>query len=70
MAQLVARSTAPVLLARGEHDPMNTDRELAELGVPTVTLPGLGHNAHVENPGLAVTLLDSCGPVRADQGGR
>jgi len=23
-----------------------------------VTLPGLGHNAHVEDPDLSITLLD------------
>jgi pimeloyl-ACP methyl ester carboxylesterase len=58
MAQLLARSPAPVTLARGGHDPMNTDEQLARLGAPTVTLPGLGHNAHAENPGLAIALLD------------
>ena len=59
MAQLLARSQAPVTLARGEHDSMNTDGQLARLGSATVTLPGLGHNAHVENPELAITLLDA-----------
>ena len=59
MAQLLARSQAPVTLARGERDPMNTDEQLARLGVPTVTLPGLGHNAHVESPELSITLLDT-----------
>jgi len=58
MAQLLARSQAPVTLARGEHDPMNTDEQLAGLGAPTVTLPGLGHNAHAENPEQAFALLD------------
>jgi pimeloyl-ACP methyl ester carboxylesterase len=58
MTQLLARSQAPVMLARGEHDPMNTDEQLARLGVPVVTLPGLGHNAHVESPHLASTVLD------------
>jgi len=58
MPQLLARSRAPVTLARGEHDVMNTDEQLTRLGVPTVTLPGLGHNAHVESPPLAITLLD------------
>ncbi len=57
MAQLLARSQAPVTLVRGEHDPMNTDGQLARLGVPTVTLPGLGHNAHVESPELSIALL-------------
>jgi len=37
---------------------MNTDEQLARLGVPVVTLPGLGHNAHVESPRLASTVLD------------
>ena len=59
MRQLLARAQAPVILARGEHDPMNTDEQLAALGVATVTLPGLGHNAHVENPQLSIALLDA-----------
>jgi len=58
MAQLLARSQAPVTLARGECDPMNTDEQLARLGAPTVTLPGLGHNAHVESPDLSIALLE------------
>jgi pimeloyl-ACP methyl ester carboxylesterase len=58
MAQLLARSQATVTLARGEHDPMNTDEQLARLGAPTVTLPGLGHNAHVESPEVSIALLD------------
>jgi pimeloyl-ACP methyl ester carboxylesterase len=58
VARLVAGSRAPVTLARGELDPMNTDEELAGLGAPAVTLPGLGHNAHVQDPGLVATLLD------------
>src|SRR5215831_21017649 len=59
MAQLLARSRAHVTLARGERDPMNTDEQLARLGAPTVTLPGLGHSAHVENPELSIGLLDA-----------
>ena len=58
MAQLLARSRVPVTLARGEHDAMNTSGQLARLGVPAVTLPDLGHNAHVESPELSITLLD------------
>jgi pimeloyl-ACP methyl ester carboxylesterase len=58
MAGLLARAQAPVILARGELDPMNTDEQLARLGVPAVTLPGLGHNAHVENPERSAALLD------------
>jgi pimeloyl-ACP methyl ester carboxylesterase len=58
MTQLLARCQVPVTLARGEHDAMNTDDQLTQLGVPTVTLPGVGHNAHVESPHLSSTLLD------------
>jgi pimeloyl-ACP methyl ester carboxylesterase len=58
MAQLLARCEAPVTLARGEQDPMNTDEQLARLGAGAVTLPGLGHNAHVERPELSIALLD------------
>ena len=61
MAQLLARSQAPVTLARGEHDPMNTDEQLARLSVPTRTLPGLGHNAHVESPERSIALLERIG---------
>jgi pimeloyl-ACP methyl ester carboxylesterase len=58
MAELLARSQAPVTLARGEHDPMSTDEHLARLAATTLTLPGLGHNAHVESPRLSIALLD------------
>jgi pimeloyl-ACP methyl ester carboxylesterase len=36
---------------------MNTDAELARLGAATVVLPGLGHNAHVENPAACLAGL-------------
>jgi pimeloyl-ACP methyl ester carboxylesterase len=58
LPRLLAASRARVVLARGEHDPMNTDRQLADLGTDTVTLPGLGHSAHVQDPRLSATLLD------------
>jgi pimeloyl-ACP methyl ester carboxylesterase len=58
MARRLADASGAVLLARGEHDAMNTDGQLARLGAPTVTLPGLGHNAHVENPERTLSLLD------------
>jgi len=57
MPHLLAASSADVVLARGENDPMNTDGQLRALGVRAVTLPGLGHNAHVESPELCVSLL-------------
>ncbi|MER7891490.1 alpha/beta fold hydrolase [Micromonospora sp. NPDC094482] len=55
---LLAGTDVPVLLARGEHDPMVTDAQLKELGVPVATLPGLGHNAHVEDPAAVLALAD------------
>ncbi|MFC4145044.1 alpha/beta fold hydrolase [Micromonospora mangrovi] len=56
---LLAATDVPVLLARGEHDPMVTDAQLKEYGVPVATLPGLGHNAHVEDPAAVLDLLDA-----------
>ncbi|MFI5496556.1 alpha/beta fold hydrolase [Actinoplanes sp. NPDC051859] len=61
MAGLIAGCSATVTLARGEHDPMNSDAQLAGFGVPVVTLPGVGHNAHVASPGLGGTLLSALG---------
>ena len=57
MAALVAQHPATVTLARGEFDPMNSDEQLGQWGVPVVTLPGLGHNAHVEGPERCLSLL-------------
>ena len=57
MAGLVAAATVPVLLARGEHDPMVTTAQLAELVSDPVVLAGLGHNAHVERPAAVLPLL-------------
>jgi pimeloyl-ACP methyl ester carboxylesterase len=58
MVRLLARSQAVVTLARGEYDLMNTDEQLAGLGAPTVTIPGVGHNAHVESPELSIALVE------------
>ena len=57
MAGLLAAVSCPVVLARGEHDPMVTHADLASLVPDPVTLPGLGHNAHVEDPAAVLTLL-------------
>jgi pimeloyl-ACP methyl ester carboxylesterase len=61
MPRLLAAARADVVLARGERDPMNTDEQYARLGVPRVTLAGLGHNAHVEDPRATLALLDGTG---------
>lgn len=54
---LLRDSRADVVLARGEHDPMNTDEQYAALHPRVVTLPGLGHNAHVEDPAAVLELV-------------
>nr|WP_258562718.1 alpha/beta hydrolase [Nocardioides sp. MAH-18] len=59
MARLVAHAGCPVVLARGEHDPMVSDADLRALVADPVTLPGLGHNAHVEEPAAVAGLLVS-----------
>ncbi|MEV0902397.1 alpha/beta fold hydrolase [Actinoplanes sp. NPDC049802] len=59
MPGLLTRSTAAVRLARGEQDPMNTDDQLERLGAPVVTLAGLGHNAHVQDPARCLSLLEA-----------
>lgn len=42
--------------ARGEHDPMVTGADLVALVDDPIVLPGLGHNAHVEEPSAIVVL--------------
>jgi pimeloyl-ACP methyl ester carboxylesterase len=62
-ATLARSATCPVILARGEHDPMVTLAELAAHAPTAVELAGRGHNAHVEDPDsvvdLCVRLLES-----------
>jgi hypothetical protein len=50
-----------VILARGEHDPLVTDGQLAALSADPVTLPGLGHNAHVQDAPAVLSLLTLLG---------
>jgi pimeloyl-ACP methyl ester carboxylesterase len=57
MEALLAAVACPVVLARGEHDPMVSHEQLAALVAAPVTLPGLGHNAHVEDPAAVLALL-------------
>ena len=52
MQELVAAARAEVRLACGESDPMVTVDQLRELDSDAVEIPGLGHNAHVEDPDL------------------
>jgi pimeloyl-ACP methyl ester carboxylesterase len=39
-----------------------TDDQLARLQPTRVTLPGLGHNAHVEDPAAVAALLNPSSP--------
>jgi pimeloyl-ACP methyl ester carboxylesterase len=57
MAGLLARAICPVVLARGERDPMVSGTDLRALVSEPVTLRGLGHNAHVEDPAAVVELV-------------
>jgi pimeloyl-ACP methyl ester carboxylesterase len=57
MTGLLAATRADVVLARGEHDHMVSDDQLAALPAATAGLPGLGHNAHVEDPSAVLALL-------------
>jgi pimeloyl-ACP methyl ester carboxylesterase len=61
MPGLLARARCPVILARGENDPLVTDEQLAALVADPVMLPGLGHNAHVEDPAALLTLAQRLG---------
>jgi pimeloyl-ACP methyl ester carboxylesterase len=61
MVGLLARARCPVVLARGQHDPLVTDDDLAALVAGPVVLSGLGHNAHVEDPAAVLTLASRFG---------
>jgi pimeloyl-ACP methyl ester carboxylesterase len=58
---LLAACRARAVLARGEADPMVTAEQLAALRQDAITLPGLGHDAHVENPEAVFRLLEPPG---------
>jgi pimeloyl-ACP methyl ester carboxylesterase len=57
MEGLLAASRAPVVLAAGERDPMSPAEHLRALVADPVVLPGLGHNAHVEDPAALLPLV-------------
>ena len=57
--ELVAQARCPVVLARGEHDPLVSAAEQAALGPRTVQLDGSGHNVHVEDPAAVAALIMS-----------
>lgn len=57
MRGLLRHVGADVTLARGELDHMVSDSQLAALVHSPVGLPGLGHNAHLEDPAAVFALL-------------
>ena len=65
---LLAAARAPVVLARGETDPMVSTEQLQRLVPDPVVLAGCGHNAHVERPDLVAGLVARM--VSADRAAR
>lgn len=63
LPRLLAAARAPVVLARGETDPMVSTEQLDALVPDPVVLPGCGHNAHVERPELVAGLLGPLAPA-------
>jgi pimeloyl-ACP methyl ester carboxylesterase len=59
MEDLVARSTAAVRLACGEHDGLTSVADLRRFDPAAAELAGLGHNAHVDDPEAVWRLLAS-----------
>jgi pimeloyl-ACP methyl ester carboxylesterase len=57
LPSLLRASRAKIVLARGELDRMNTDAELHALHNRVATLPGLGHNAHAEDPEAVANVV-------------
>ncbi|MEV6903868.1 alpha/beta hydrolase [Amycolatopsis sp. NPDC051372] len=57
LPRLLADVTCPVVLAAGADDPMSRPEQLRALAADSVTLAGLGHNAHVEKPAALLPLL-------------
>ncbi|GAA2981689.1 alpha/beta fold hydrolase [Actinokineospora diospyrosa] len=55
---LLAAARCPVTLAAGERDPMSPVEQLRALVPNPVVLPGVGHNAHVEDPAAVAVLLE------------
>lgn len=57
VATALAESRARVTLARGEGDQMVSAADIAALPCERRELPGLGHNAHVEDPAAVWALI-------------
>jgi pimeloyl-ACP methyl ester carboxylesterase len=57
-ASLAAAANAPLVLARGERDPMVSLEELRAHARRAHDIPGTGHNAHVEDPRAVLELIE------------
>jgi pimeloyl-ACP methyl ester carboxylesterase len=57
-ASLAASATVPIVLARGERDPMVSLQELRMHTPQAHDIRGAGHNAHIEQPGAVTALLE------------
>ncbi len=63
MPGLLAACRGTVVLAAGERDPMSPPEGLRSLRPDAVSLAGLGHNAHVEDPGALWPLVSRLVPA-------
>ncbi len=59
MAGALVEARAPVTLARGSGDQMVSAADLQALPCDVHELPGLGHNAHVQDPAAVWVLVSS-----------
>jgi pimeloyl-ACP methyl ester carboxylesterase len=63
-ASLAASATIPIVLARGERDPMVSLQELRKHTQHAHDIRAAGHNAHIEDPAAVTALLEqlvACG---------
>ncbi|MHA1560429.1 MAG: alpha/beta fold hydrolase [Alphaproteobacteria bacterium] len=58
VAPVYRAAQAPIRLAAGDGDKMVSVADMTPLDSQAVTLPGVGHNAHVERPDLIWKLLE------------
>jgi pimeloyl-ACP methyl ester carboxylesterase len=57
--ELLSAVRCPVRVARGEHDALVSHEQCAARGIGVLDLPGLGHNAQVENASVVAALVAS-----------
>ena len=57
MSMLIKIADCPLILAAGEHDSIVTSEHYLPFDKSAVTIPGVAHNAHVENPAAIIDLI-------------